>query len=130
MQFCVTKRWLGGTLTNFQTVKTSIDRLKKVDLMREKGELDFFSKKERSKIEKKYVKLSDYLGGISEMKEAPQAMFVVDLNKEHIAIDEARRLNIPVIAIAAFSRCMPIDAGSLLLVMYRLRIEDSIARSM
>lgn len=99
-QFHVTKRWLGGTLTNFQTVKTSIDRLKKIDQMREKGELDFFSKKERAKIEKEYIKLKDYLDGIREMKEPPGLMFVVDLNKEHIAVAEARRLGIPVVGIA------------------------------
>lgn len=99
-QFYVTKRWLGGTLTNFQTVKSSIDRLKKIDQMREKGELDFFSKKERSKIEKEYLKLKEYLDGIRDMKEPPGLMFVVDLNKEHIAVAEARRLGIPVVGIA------------------------------
>lgn len=99
-QFYVTKRWLGGTLTNFQTVKSSIDRLKKIDQMREKGELEFFSKKERSKIEKEYVKLKEYLDGIRDMKEPPGLMFVVDLNKEHIAVAEARRLGIPVVGIA------------------------------
>ena len=99
-QFYVTKRWLGGTLTNFQTVKSSIDRLKKIDQMREKGELDYFSKKERSKIEKEYIKLKDYLDGIRDMKEPPGLMFVVDLNKEHIAVAEAKRLGIPVVGIA------------------------------
>jgi small subunit ribosomal protein S2 len=99
-QFFVTKRWLGGMMTNFSTIKASIDRLKKIDGMREKGELEFFSKKERAKIEKEYTRLVDYLEGIREMKDAPQAMFVVDLNKEHIAVLEAKRLGIPVIAIA------------------------------
>lgn len=99
-QFYVTKRWLGGTLTNFQTVKSSIDRLKRIDQMREKGELEFFSKKERSSMEKEYGKLSEYLDGIRDMKDAPGLMFVVDLNKEHIAVAEARRLGIPVVAIA------------------------------
>jgi len=99
-QFHVTKRWLGGTLTNFQTVKSSIDRLKKIDQMREKGELDFFSKKERAKIDKEHIRLLEYLDGIREMKEAPACMFVVDLNKEHIAVAEAKRLGIPVIGIA------------------------------
>lgn len=99
-QFYVTKRWLGGTLTNFVTIKSSIDRLKKIDRMREKGELDFFSKKERSRIEKDYVRLSEYLDGIREMKDAPSIMFVVDLNKEHIAVAEAKRLGITVIGIA------------------------------
>lgn len=99
-QFYVTKRWLGGTLTNFQTVKSSIDRLKRIDQMREKGELEFFSKKERARIEKEYIRLNDYLNGIRDMKEAPGLMFVVDLNKEHIAVAEAKRLGIPVVAIA------------------------------
>ncbi len=99
-QFYVTKRWLGGTLTNFQTIKTSIDRLKKIDQMRDKGELNCFSKKEHSKIEKEYAKLSEYLNGIREMKKDPACMFVVDINKEHIAVDEAKRLGIPVVAIA------------------------------
>lgn len=99
-QFYVTKRWLGGTLTNFETIKSSIDRLKKIDQMREKGELDFFTKKERSGMEKEYLKLSEYLNGIKEMKDTPKALFVVDLVKEHIAVAEAKRLGIPVIGIA------------------------------
>ena len=99
-QYFVTKRWLGGMLTNFQTIKSSIDRLKKIDQMREKGELDFFSKKERSKMEKEYLRLMDYLDGIREMKEPPSVMFVVDLNKEHIAVAEAKSLGIPVVGIA------------------------------
>lgn len=99
-QFYVTKRWLGGTLTNFVTIKASIDRLKKIDQMREKGELDYFSKKERASIEKEYARLTDYLDGIREMKDSPAAIFVVDLVKEHIAVAEAKRLHIPVIGIA------------------------------
>jgi small subunit ribosomal protein S2 len=99
-QFFVTKRWLGGMLTNFQTIKASIDRLKKIDQMREKGELEFYSKKERASIEKEYIRLTDYLDGIRDMKDSPSIMFVVDLNKEHIAVAEARRLGIPVVGIA------------------------------
>ena len=99
-QFYVTKRWLGGMLTNFSTIKASIDRLKKIDQMREKGELDFFSKKERAGIEKEYQRLVEYLDGIRDMKDMPSAMFVVDLNMEHIAVAEAKRLGIPVIGIA------------------------------
>lgn len=99
-QFYVTKRWLGGMMTNFSTIKASIDRLHKIDQMREKGELEFFSKKERARIEKEYQRLVEYLEGIREMKESPAAMFVVDLNKEHIAVAEARRLGIPVVGIA------------------------------
>ncbi|MES2855453.1 MAG: 30S ribosomal protein S2 [Bdellovibrionota bacterium] len=99
-QYYVTKRWLGGMMTNFATIKASIDRLRRIDGMREKGELEFFSKKERAKIEKEYTRLVDYLEGIREMKDAPSAMFVVDLNKEHIAVLEANRLGIPVVGIA------------------------------
>lgn len=99
-QYHVTKRWLGGMLTNFQTIKTSIDRLKKIDQMREKGELEYLSKKERARVEKEYIRLMDYLDGIRDMKDSPSCMFVVDLNKEHIAVAEARRLGIPVVGIA------------------------------
>lgn len=99
-QYYVTKRWLGGTLTNFQTIKTSIDRLKKIDQMREKGELDFFSKKERASMEKEYTRLLEYLDGIRDMKDSPSCMFVVDLTKEHIAVAEAKKLGIPVVGIA------------------------------
>ena len=90
-QFFVTKRWLGGMMTNFETIKSSIDRLKRIDQMKEKGEFNYFSKKERAKIEKEYLKLSEYLNGIKDMKEKPAAMFVVDLPKEHIAVAEDRK---------------------------------------
>jgi len=99
-QYYVTKRWLGGMLTNFETIKASIDRLRKIDQMKEKGEFDFFTKKERARLEKEYLRLSEYLSGIRDMKDMPSAMFVVDMPKEHIAIAEAKRLGIPVVAIA------------------------------
>ena len=99
-QFYITKRWLGGTLTNFVTIKSSIDRFKKIDQMRDKGELDYLSKKEKAKVEKEYGKLKEYLEGIREMKDSPALMFVVDLVKEHIAVAESRKLKIPVIGIA------------------------------
>jgi len=99
-QYYITKRWLGGTLTNFTTIKIRIDRMKKIERMKEKGDINFYSKKERGKIEKEYIKLCAFLNGIRDMKEPPQAVFVVDLNKEHIAVLEAKRLGIPVIAIA------------------------------
>jgi small subunit ribosomal protein S2 len=98
-QFFVVKRWLGGMLTNFDTIKASIDRLRKVDQMRASGELELFTKKERMQIEKNYQKLSEYLEGIREMKSLPDAIFVVDVPNEHIAVAEANRLGIPVIAI-------------------------------
>lgn len=99
-QYYVTKRWLGGMLTNFATIKNSIDRMRKIDKMRENGELQLFSKKERSQIEKQYTRLVDYLDGIKDMKESPSCMFVVDVVKEHIAVAEAKRLGIPVVGIA------------------------------
>lgn len=99
-QYYVTKRWLGGMMTNFETIKSSIARLRRIDQMKEKGEFSYFSKKERAKFEKEYIRLSDFLNGIRDMKEMPSAMFVVDLPKEHIAVAEAKRLGIPVVAIA------------------------------
>lgn len=99
-QYYVTKRWLGGMMTNFETIKSSIDRLRRIDTMKEKGEFNYLTKKERARIEKEYLRLSEFLNGIREMKEMPSAMFVVDLPKEHIAVAEAKRLGIPVVAIA------------------------------
>ena len=98
-QFYVNKRWLGGTLTNFQTIKMSIDRMKKIDQMRARGDLDRYSKKERSQIDKEQKRLSEYLEGIREMKDIPQALFIVDVNKENIAVAEANKLGLPVTAI-------------------------------
>lgn len=99
-QYYVTKRWLGGMMTNFETIKSSIDRLRKIDAMKEKGEFNYLTKKERAKLEKEYLRLTEFLAGIRDMKEMPSAMFVVDLPKEHIAVAEAKRLGIPVVAIA------------------------------
>jgi len=99
-QYHVTKRWLGGMLTNFETIKASIDRLKKIDKMKESGEIEYYTKKERAGIEKEYIRLSDYLSGIRDMKGAPSVMFVVDLPKEHIAVAEAKRMGITVVGIA------------------------------
>lgn len=105
-QFYVNKRWLGGTLTNFQTIKMSIDRMRKIDQMRERGDLDRYSKKERSQIEKEQTKLNEYLEGIRDMKELPKALFIIDLNKESIAVAEANKLGIPVIAVVD-TNCNP-----------------------
>lgn len=98
-QFYMVKRWLGGSLTNFQTIKNSIDRLKRIEQMKEKGQYDMLTKKERAKIDKEAQRLLEYLEGIREMKEPPAIMFVVDIVKEHIAVAEARRLKIPVVAL-------------------------------
>lgn len=98
-QYFVVKRWLGGTLTNFATIKNSIDWLKKIDQMREKGQLDQFVKKEKLRIEKKYIKMDDFLSGIKELKEAPDAVFIIDTVKEKTAVLEARKLGLPVIGV-------------------------------
>lgn len=99
-QYYITKRWLGGTLTNFVTIKASIDRLKKLEAMKEKGEFSFYSKKEQSSMDKELERLVDYLEGIKDMKDLPKAIFIVDLKKEHIAVHEATVLGIPVVGIS------------------------------
>lgn len=99
-QYFVTKRWLGGMLTNFQTIKASIDRLHKIDKMKENGDFNLITKKERAGLDNEYLKLTEYLQGIREMKALPKVMFVVDLPKEHIAVLEAKKLGIKVVAIA------------------------------
>lgn len=99
-QYYITKRWLGGTLTNFVTIKASIDRLKKLEAMKEKGEFSFYSKKEQSSMDKELERLVEYLDGIKDMKDLPKAIFIVDLKKEHIAVHEATVLGIPVVGIS------------------------------
>lgn len=97
--FHVTHRWLGGMLTNFKTIGLSIDKLRKVEKMKETGDFDLLTKKERSKIDKDVAKLERNLGGIKDMRKIPGALFVVDPNNERIAIQEANTLGIPVVAI-------------------------------
>ncbi len=104
--FYVVNRWLGGTLTNFQTIKKSIARLKEIDAMKQDGTITRYTKKEALKMEKELFKLEKNLGGIKDMDELPGAVFVVDPKREKIAVREARRLGIPVIAIAD-SNCDP-----------------------
>ena len=99
-QYFVTKRWLGGMLTNFETIKASIDRLRKIDAMKEKGEYNLLTKKERAGLDNEAIRLTEYLEGIKDMKTLPKVMFVVDMPKEHIAIAEAKKLGIKVVAIA------------------------------
>lgn len=99
-QFFMTERWLGGTLTNFETVKQGINRLRKLEQMKEKDEYSLYSKKEVIEMEKERGKLNKSFEGIKEMKELPAALFVVDLKKEHIAVLEAGKLGIPVIGMA------------------------------
>jgi small subunit ribosomal protein S2 len=98
-QFHITNRWLGGTLTNFRTVKTSVDRLKELDRMATDGSFDKFTKKEALILARDQEKLERNIGGIKEMTGLPGAMFVIDPRKEGIAINEANRLGIPVVAL-------------------------------
>lgn len=97
--FHVTNRWLGGMLTNYKTIALSIDKLKKVDKMKETGDFKLLTKKEQSKVEKDVAKLEKNIGGIKNMRKLPGAIFVIDPNNEKIAIKEANNLNIPVVAI-------------------------------
>ena len=97
--FYVNQRWLGGMLTNWKTIQTRIARLKKIDQMEANGDFDLLPKKEVIGLLNEREKLEKNLGGIKEMKKLPAALFVVDPRKEHIAIAEARSLNIPIVAI-------------------------------
>ncbi len=97
--FFINSRWLGGTLTNFVTIKKSIDRLKKLEQMKEDGTINLYHKKEIIGFEHQMVKLKANLGGIKEMDRLPGALFVIDPRRENIATAEARRLGIPVVAV-------------------------------
>ncbi|MEM6957415.1 MAG: 30S ribosomal protein S2 [Myxococcota bacterium] len=98
-QFYVTGRWLGGTLTNFRTVKNGIDRLRDIERMDEEGHLDQMSKKEALGLTRERDKLHKFLGGIKLMNAHPSVIFVVDPNHEHIAVKEGRKLHIPIVAL-------------------------------
>ncbi len=98
-QFYVTNRWLGGTLTNFRTIKKNLKRLKDIERQREDGTFDLLPKKEVISIEREYDKLYRNLGGIADMEELPGAVFVVDAKKERIAVNEANKLGLPLMAI-------------------------------
>src|SRR6266498_624437 len=98
-QFFVTNRWLGGTLTNFQSVKGSIDRLHAIEKMSADGTYERMTKKEVLGVTREQEKLEKALGGIKSMTELPGAVFIVDVVKEHIAVTEARKLEIPIVAI-------------------------------
>ncbi|HET9582094.1 MAG TPA: 30S ribosomal protein S2 [Gemmatimonadota bacterium] len=98
-QFYVTNRWLGGTLTNFRTIKKNLKRLKEIERMRTDGTFELLPKKEVIEIEREFDKLYRNLSGIADMEELPGAVFVVDARKERIAVNEANKLGIPLIAI-------------------------------
>ena len=98
-QLHVTQRWLGGTLTNFKTVKLSLDRLQNLEQMEEDGTILALTKKEQIGVRRQRDKLMRSLGGIKRMTKLPAMMFVIDPNKEHIAVAEARKLEIPIVAV-------------------------------
>ncbi len=95
----VNQRWLGGLLTNFSVIRGSVDKLVELEEMKEDGRWDLLSKKEQSKLEKVFRKLSKNLGGIKAMSGAPGALFIIDSSKEEIAILEGQKMNIPIVAI-------------------------------
>mgnify|MGYP002566116899 FL=1 len=106
--YYVNQRWLGGTLTNFKTIRKRIERLTQLEQMEQDGTFDVLPKKEVVLLRKEMDKLNKNLGGIKEMTEIPGVMFVVDPKKEHIAIQEARKLNIPVVGLVD-TNCDPND---------------------
>jgi len=97
--YYVNARWLGGMLTNFKTMRTRIDRLAQLRRMQEDGTFDMLPKKEVIKLTNEIEKLEKYLGGVKDMKKLPGALFIIDPRKERIAIAEARKLGIPIVAI-------------------------------
>ena len=104
----VNARWLGGMMTNFRTIRKRIDRMEQLKTMQEDGTFDLLPKKEVVKLELEMAKLDKYLGGVKNMKALPKAMFIVDPRKEHIAVLEAHKLNIPIVA-TVDTNCDPDD---------------------
>jgi small subunit ribosomal protein S2 len=105
-QFFVNHRWLGGCLTNYRTVRASIDRLRTIEKMAEDGTFDKLLKKEVLKLTREQDKLERNLGGIKDMAKLPGALFVIDVKKEHIAVAEAKKLGIPIVALVD-TNCNP-----------------------
>lgn len=97
--FFINQRWLGGMLTNFSTIKKSIEKLKKIETMKEDGTYEVLPKKEVSKLEKERQKLEKNLGGIKDMKGPPMAIFIIDPRRELIALKEAVKLSIPIVGV-------------------------------
>ena len=104
--FYINHRWLGGTLTNWQTVKKSIDRLLQLEHARDEGRFDLLTKKEALELNREITKMDKNLGGIKAMKGLPSALFVIDPRKEHLAVREAVTLGIPVVALCD-TNCNP-----------------------
>ncbi|MBQ3133349.1 MAG: 30S ribosomal protein S2 [Clostridia bacterium] len=107
--YFVNARWLGGMLTNFRTIRGRIARLNQLNTMKEDGTFDLLPKKEVAQLENEIAKLEKFMGGIKEMKKLPGALFIVDPRKEKIAVAEAKKLGIPVVAIVD-TNCDPDDA--------------------
>jgi small subunit ribosomal protein S2 len=105
-QFYINNRWLGGLLTNYETVKKSINKLKEIENMREDGRFEMLTKKERLQLDREHEKLMKNLAGIKDMNGMPDMMFVIDVRKEDIAIKEANRLDIPIVAVVD-TNCSP-----------------------
>ncbi len=105
-QFYINNRWLGGLLTNFDTVKKSINKLKEIETMREDGRFEMLTKKERLGLDREYEKLMKNLSGIKDMNGMPDMMFIIDVRKEDIAVKEANRLDIPIVAVVD-TNCSP-----------------------
>ncbi|NCA92102.1 30S ribosomal protein S2 [bacterium] len=97
--FSVTERWLGGLMTNFTTVRSSVKRMKEIEAMKEGLGMDALTKKERSALEKEWAKLNKNLSGVADMKKLPGVVIVIDPKKEETAVREARRLGIPIVAL-------------------------------
>ncbi|MFN2501022.1 MAG: 30S ribosomal protein S2 [Pyrinomonadaceae bacterium] len=105
-QYYVNNRWLGGLLTNYQTVQKSIQKLKEIETMREDGRFEMLTKKERLGLDRQYESLMKNLAGIKDMGGMPDMMFIIDVRKEDIAIKEANRLDIPIVAVVD-TNCSP-----------------------
>ena len=106
--FYINSRWLGGTLTNFKTIRNRVERLAKLNQMEKSGEFDLLTKKEVMKLKAERDKLEENLGGIKEMRTLPGVLFVVDPKKEYIAVREARSLGIPIVGLVD-TNCDPDD---------------------
>ena len=105
-QYFVNERWLGGMLTNFQTIEKRVKRLKTLEKQAEDGTFEILPKKEVTLLKHEMEKLQKYLGGIKDMKKLPDALFIIDPKKEEIAVSEARKLHIPIIA-TVYTNCDP-----------------------
>jgi len=121
-QFYVVERWLGGTLTNYSTIKSSIKRLKDIEKMDADGSLAHYGKQEQSSIRREAARLQKYFDGIRSMDKIPAVMFVVDIKREHNAVAEARKLKVPIVALVD-TNCDP-D-----LVDYPIAANDDAIRS-